>query len=104
MVSRILVEQPSPRSGRQLVAHGASRGSEHRTRTLTPVPSPARRERGAEGGVRAIQPRAHALGYSISPLAGLRETRADEKDLFSELLTQDTSRSRPHGHTGGVGL
>jgi hypothetical protein len=41
----------SPRSGRQRVAHGVSRGS--RDRALTPVPSPAARERGAEGEVRA---------------------------------------------------
>ena len=46
------VEELSPRSGRQRVAHGASRGSLEPT--LTPAPSPAQRERGAEGGVRAI--------------------------------------------------
>jgi len=39
--------------------------------TLTPVPSPAPRERGAEGGVRAIKPRAYALGYSMPPHTGL---------------------------------
>jgi len=71
------LEQLSPRSGRQPVAHGASRGSA--ARALTPVPSPARRERGAEGAVRAIRPRAHALGYSMAPLAGLNETDAPEK-------------------------
>ena len=55
--------------GRQRVAHGASRGS--REPTLTPVPSPVPRERGAEGGVRAIEPRAYALGYSMPTLTGL---------------------------------
>jgi len=55
-----VVEQFSPSAdGRQPVAHGASRGSA--ARTLTPVPSPARRERGAEGGVRAIRPRAQKM-------------------------------------------
>jgi hypothetical protein len=39
-----------------------------------PVPSPVLRERGAEGGVRAIQPRAYALGYSMPPLTGLSKT------------------------------
>ena len=73
-----VVEQFSPgKPGRQPVAHGASRGSA--ACALTPVPSPARRERGAEGGVRAIRPRAHALGYSTSPLPRLKETDAPEK-------------------------
>jgi len=55
MKSRVLreklVQEFSPRSGRQSVAHGVSRGS--REPTLTPVPSPAWREWGAEGRVRA---------------------------------------------------
>jgi len=72
-----VVEQFSPRSGRQPVAHGANRGSA--ARAPTPVPSPARRERGAGGGVRVIRPRAHALGYSMSPLPGLKETDAPER-------------------------
>ncbi|MGA2072187.1 MAG: hypothetical protein ABSH52_01675 [Terriglobia bacterium] len=69
VLSQKFVEDFSPQSGRQTVAHGASRGL--REPTLTPVPSPARRERGAEGGARVIQPRAYALGYSIPPLTGL---------------------------------
>jgi hypothetical protein len=56
VTSQEFIVELSPRSGRQRVAHGASRGS--RDPTLTPVPSPTRRERGAEGGVRAIQPTA----------------------------------------------
>ena len=69
VLSQNLVEEFSPRSGRQPVAHGASRGS--RDPTLTLVPSPARRERGADGRVRVIQPRAYALGYSMPPLTYL---------------------------------
>ncbi|SPE30901.1 hypothetical protein SBA2_580006 [Acidobacteriia bacterium SbA2] len=60
-------------------------------RTLTPVPSPARRERGAEGGVRAIEPRAYALGYSLPPLTGLQKTAAHDNDSLNDLLTQDTT-------------
>jgi len=56
--------------GRQNIAHGVSRGLARLT--LTPVPSPARRERGAEGGVRAMEPRVCALGYSMPPLTGLK--------------------------------
>ena len=57
VTSQEFIVELSPRSGRQRVAHGASRGSLGRTLT-PPVPSPGGRERGAEGGVRAIQPRA----------------------------------------------
>ena len=67
------VREFSPRSGRQRVAHSASRGS--RDSTLTPIPSPAQRESGAEGGVRAIDPRAYALGYPLPPLMGLTDLR-----------------------------
>jgi hypothetical protein len=38
-ISQEFVVHLSPRSGRQRVAHGVSRGS--REQTLTPVPSPA---------------------------------------------------------------
>ena len=69
MPSVPFVAEFSPRSGRQRVAHGVSRGS--REPALTPFPSPAPRERGAEGGVRASRPRAYALGHSLPPLTGL---------------------------------
>ena len=45
---------------RHNIAHGVSRGSRYHPSPPTPLP-PAR-ERGAEGGVRAFQPRARALG------------------------------------------
>ena len=86
VLSRKFNEELSPSAdGRQRLAHGASRGL--RDPTLTPVPSPARRERGAEGRVRAVKPRACALGYSMPPLTGLRKTGAHAKDFLDELLT-----------------
>jgi len=63
--------------------------------TLTPVPSPAERERGAEGGVRASWPRACALGYSIPPLTGLWETVAHGKDFLNGPLNQVTNFGLP---------
>src|SRR5271157_1017141 len=71
-----VVETVSPRSGRQHVAHGVSRG--WADATLTPSPLPPQRERGAEGGVRAIPPRAYALGYSMPPLTGLQSHHRDK--------------------------
>ena len=53
-----------------------------------PSPLPLKRERGAEGGVRAFQPRAYALGYSMAPLTGLRKTGSHAKDVLEELLTR----------------
>ena len=38
---------------------------------LPRAPLPLGRERGAAGGVRAVQPRAYALGYFLAPLTGL---------------------------------
>ena len=87
--SETFVEEISLRSGRKNLAHGASRGSA--ARTLTPVPSPARRERGAEGGVRAIQPRARALGYYLSPRPGLRAARQQAVGFVSEPSARETS-------------
>jgi hypothetical protein len=55
-----VVEEVSPRSGRNNVAHGVSRGWE--APSLTPSPLPPARERGAEGGERVSEPRAYALG------------------------------------------
>jgi len=37
------------------------------------------------------QPGAYALGYSMPPLAGLRETDAHAKDSLEELLPQDAT-------------
>ena len=88
VLSQKFVEELSPQSGRQRVAHGVSRGSGDPT--LTPVPSPAQRDRGAEGGVRVREPRAYALGYSMPPLTGLLGTVEPEKELCNELLTPDT--------------
>jgi len=60
--------------------------------SLTPVPSPAGAGEGT--GVRALHPRACALGYNLPPLTGLRKGRPHEEDFISGLLTQDTSRRR----------
>ena len=62
-----------------------------------PVPSPAQRERGADGGVRAVQPRACALGYSMPPLTGLRNDRAHDKNYRDELVSHDTTFEFPAG-------
>ncbi|HXW14959.1 MAG TPA: hypothetical protein VEN79_10655, partial [Terriglobia bacterium] len=64
-------------------AHGASRGSGKRT--LSPVPSPARRERGAEGGVRATFPRAFALGYHLPPLRGFDNCAPIGKNILTNI-------------------
>ena len=93
VLSQKFVEEVSPRSGRKNVAHGVSRGSA--SPPSPPSPLPPARERGAEGGVRAVQPRAHALGYYIPPLTGLRKGPPHEEDFVSELLTQDTSVALP---------
>ena len=68
VASQKFVHEFSPRSGRHPLAHGVSRGSE--PPPSPPSPLPPRRERGAEGGVRAALPRACALGYIIPPLRG----------------------------------
>ena len=88
VLSQKFVEEVSPRSGRKNVAHGVSRGSA--SPPSPPSPLPLGRERGAEGGVRALHPRACALGYNLPPLTGLRESGPNEEDFVSELLT-DTS-------------
>ena len=81
----------SPRSGRKNLAHGVSRGS---TNALSPPsPLPLKRERGAEGGVKAVGPRADALGYNLSPLTGLEEGRSHKARSRKELLTRDASSS-----------
>ena len=46
-----------------------------------PPPLPPVRERGAEGGVRAVQPRAHTLGYYLPPLTGLQKGTPHEEDF-----------------------
>ncbi|SPE34141.1 hypothetical protein SBA2_860011 [Acidobacteriia bacterium SbA2] len=53
VASQKFVEYVSPRCGRQRVAHGVSRGSARPP--SPPSPLPLGRERGAEGGVRAVQ-------------------------------------------------
>ena len=90
MLSQKFVKEVSPRSGRNNVAHGASRGSGGPP--SPPSPLPPTRERGAEGGVRDVQPRACAVGYTISPLPGLPKALPQEEDLVNELPTQDTRR------------
>ena len=90
VLSQKLVREVSPSAdGRNNVAHGVSRGSSGPP--SPPSPLPPARERGAEGGVRAHSPRACALGYSISPLPGLRKALRHQEDLLNELLIQDTS-------------
>ena len=85
--SQKLVGGVSPRSGRKNVAHGVSRGSANAP--SPPSPLPLERERGAEGGVRAIEPRADALGYILSPLTGLREGYPHKAVFRKELLARD---------------
>ena len=57
---------------------------------MPPPPLPLARERGAEGGVRPLFPRAAALGYVLSPLTGLRNGWTQGEDFIPELLTQNT--------------
>jgi len=87
--SQKLPREVSPRSGRKNLAHGVSRGSMRAP--SSPAPLPPERERGAEGGVRAVQPRACALGYYLSPLTGLLQRTLGEEDSAKDPLVQDTS-------------
>jgi len=59
----------SPRSGRKIVAHGASRG--YGSIPLTPAPLPAARGEGCRGRGEGSFPTARALGYGLAPLTGL---------------------------------
>ena len=69
----------------------SSRGQRPRKRRpLSPFPSPAPRERGAEGGMRAGRPRAYALGYSIPPLTGLQKTAEAETNFVNGLVSRST--------------
>ncbi len=59
--------------------------------SLTPCPLCRRgdRERGVRqptDGVRAIHPRAYALGYNLPPLTGLPEGRPHEEDFVNERM------------------
>ena len=93
VLSQKFLEEVSPDlSGRKNVAHGVSRGSANPP--SPPSPLPLGRERGVpqtRDGVRALHPRACALGYNLPPLTGLRKGRPHEEDFVSGLLTQDTS-------------
>jgi len=51
-----------------MVAHGVSRGGARPP--SPPTPLPPGRERGAEGGVRGVFPRADALGYDLPSPGG----------------------------------
>ena len=59
--------------------------------SLSPSPLPPERERGAEGGVRALHPRVCALGYNLPPLTGLRKGRPHEEDFVNELMRHNIS-------------
>ena len=89
VLSQKLVEEASPRSGRRHLAHGVSRGSA--SPPSPPSPLPLGRERGAEGRVRGIQPRAYALGYYLPPLTGLRKGWSRASGFFNEHLGQNTN-------------
>ena len=65
----IAIATLKPRQGWQKLAHGVSR--EYPNPPSPPAPLPLGRERGAEGRVRAVPPRAYALGYFLTPLTGL---------------------------------
>jgi hypothetical protein len=92
VLSQKFVDEVSPdASGRKKVAHGVSRGLGNGAPPSPPSPLPPARERGAEGGVRALSPRACALGYDLAPLPGLWNGRPQRDDFVSLLLTQDTT-------------
>ena len=77
------VDEFSPQSERQIVAHGVSRGSV--AATLTPVPSPAPAGEGCRRRGEGRDPRAYALGYDISPLRGWASPPERRNDLFHGL-------------------
>ena len=53
------------------------------------------RERGAEGGGRALFPPVDAVGYVLSPLTGLRNGHPQGESFIRELLTHDTNGASP---------
>jgi len=84
---------PSSRSERKSLAHGVSRGSANPP--SPPPPLPLGRERGAEGGVRAFDPRADALGYSLPPLTGLQETCPAEPQVIADGIAGNSDKPAP---------
>jgi hypothetical protein len=70
-----------------------SRGSASPPSPPSPLPVAAATEGcpALRDGVRALHPRAGALGYNLPPLTGLRKGRPHEEDFVRGLLTHDTS-------------
>ena len=93
------VDEISPSAdGRKNVAHGPAGRDGSANPPSPPSPLPLGRERGVpqtRDGVRALHPRAYALGYNLPPLTGLRKDRPHEKHFVSELLIQDTNGASP---------
>jgi len=84
-MSQKFVDEVSPSAdGRKNVAHGVSRG--YANPPSPPSPLPPARERGAEGGVRALFPTAYAMGYDLTPLTGLRNGPPKGEYSINELL------------------
>ena len=83
VLSQRFVKEPSPSAdGRKNLAHGVSRGCGGPP--SPPSPLPPARERGVRqqtDGVRAVQPRACALGYHLPPLPGLQKDASMRKIL-----------------------
>jgi len=83
----------SSRSERKNLAHGVSRGSA--SVPSPPTPLPLGRERGAEGGVRAFDPRADALGYNLPPLTGLQENCPAEPQVIADGIAGNSGKPAP---------
>jgi len=93
VLSQMSVDEFSPWNGRDRVAHGASHGS-----MLMPTPplppSPAAAGEGGDWGGGGRKPTANSVGYSISPLPGLRSPGSHEKTFSCEFLTREASDQR----------
>jgi hypothetical protein len=94
VVSQKFIYEVSPRSGRNNVAHGVSRGLT--SLPSPPSPLPPARERGAEGGVRAFSPGLAPWATIFRPF-GAAYCAHEPTCLVNEFLRHDISSFLKNG-------